>query len=151
MRFRGFCARAISTEISCTDLNEPRHEISNNMAFWNVWAQTSLCSFLSSLELQMMYDHKLDAYRILKRQVKALIRLRVCAGWSESLLVAHTSHVAAQMLVHFFDIEKLLNKTFQLKQTIKNNHRLNIILALSQESDFVALDQQRRRPICSYA
>ena len=28
--------------------------------------------------------------RILKRLAKALIRLRVCAGWSEALLVAHT-------------------------------------------------------------
>ena len=29
--------------------------------------------------------------RIFKRLTKALIRLRVCAGWSESLLVAHTT------------------------------------------------------------
>ena len=28
---------------------------------------------------------------ILKRQAKALIRLRVCAGWSEALMVAHTT------------------------------------------------------------
>ena len=28
---------------------------------------------------------------IFKRQAKALISLRVCAGWSEPLLVAHTT------------------------------------------------------------
>ena len=30
-------------------------------------------------------------HRILKRLAKALIRLHVCAGWSEALLVAHTT------------------------------------------------------------
>ena len=29
--------------------------------------------------------------RILKRLAKALIRLRVCAGWSDALLIAHTT------------------------------------------------------------
>ena len=33
----------------------------------------------------------LTGHRISKRLAKALIRLRVCAGWSESLLVAHTT------------------------------------------------------------
>ena len=33
----------------------------------------------------------LDSYRIFKRLAKALIRLRVCAGCSEALLVAHTT------------------------------------------------------------
>ena len=28
---------------------------------------------------------------IIKRLAKALIRLRICAGWSEPLLVAHTT------------------------------------------------------------
>ena len=30
-------------------------------------------------------------YRIFKQLAKALIRLRVCEGWSELLLVAHTT------------------------------------------------------------
>ena len=30
-------------------------------------------------------------HRIFKRVAKALIRLRVCVGWSETLLVAHTT------------------------------------------------------------
>ena len=31
-----------------------------------------------------------DVHRIFKRLAKALIRLHICAGWSEPLLVAHT-------------------------------------------------------------
>ena len=30
-------------------------------------------------------------YRIFKRLTKSLIRLRICTGWSEALLVAHTT------------------------------------------------------------
>ena len=32
-----------------------------------------------------------NSHRIFKRLAKALIRLRVCADWSEPLLVAHTT------------------------------------------------------------
>ena len=35
------------------------------------------------------WSQKLNNHRVLKRLAKALIRLRVCAGWSEALLVAH--------------------------------------------------------------
>ena len=42
---------------------------------------SKLCS-LSSL---------IDTHIIFKRQAKALIRLRVCAGWSDPLLVARTT------------------------------------------------------------
>ena len=38
----------------------------------------------------MLFGQKLNTHRIFKRLAKALIRLRVCAGWSETLLVAHT-------------------------------------------------------------
>ena len=39
----------------------------------------------------MMFSQKLNSHRILKGQAKALIRLRVWAGWSEPLLAAHTT------------------------------------------------------------
>ena len=39
----------------------------------------------------MLFGQKLYSHRIFKRIAKALIRLRVCAGWSEPLLVAHTT------------------------------------------------------------
>ena len=39
----------------------------------------------------MVFSQKLNSHRIFKRLAKALIRLRVCAGWSEALLVAHTT------------------------------------------------------------
>ena len=38
-----------------------------------------------------MLSQQLYSHGILKRRAKALIRLRVCAGWSEPLLVAHTT------------------------------------------------------------
>ena len=39
----------------------------------------------------MMFSQYLTTQRIVKRQANALIRLCVCAGWSEALLVAHTT------------------------------------------------------------
>ena len=39
----------------------------------------------------MMFRQWPNNHRIFKRQANALISLRVCAGWSESLLVAHTT------------------------------------------------------------
>ena len=46
-----------------------------------------------SLELQMMFSQymELNIHRIFKRLAMALISLRVCAGWSETLLGAHTT------------------------------------------------------------
>ena len=39
----------------------------------------------------MMFGQKLNSPRIFKWLAKALIRLRVCAGWSEPLLVTHNT------------------------------------------------------------
>ena len=39
----------------------------------------------------MVFSQKLNTHIIFKRLAKALIRLRVSAGWSEPLLVAHTT------------------------------------------------------------
>ena len=39
----------------------------------------------------MMFSQKLNTHRIFKQLANALARLRVCAGWSETLLVAHTT------------------------------------------------------------
>ena len=44
-----------------------------------------------ALKLQMMFSQQLTSQRIFKRLAKALIRLRVCAGWSEPLLVKYTT------------------------------------------------------------
>ena len=51
----------------------------------------------------MMFGRKLDTHRIFKWLAKVLIRLPICAGWSEPLLVAHTtffwkSYVVAQII-----------------------------------------------------
>ena len=39
----------------------------------------------------MIFSQLLNSHRIFKRIAKALIRLCICAGWSELLLVAHTT------------------------------------------------------------
>ena len=39
----------------------------------------------------MVFSQWFNDHRILKQLAKALIRLRICAGWSEALLVAHTT------------------------------------------------------------
>ena len=39
----------------------------------------------------MMFCKWLNSHRIFKRQAKALVRLRICAGWSEAMLVTHTT------------------------------------------------------------
>ena len=39
----------------------------------------------------MIFGRWHGSHGVFKRLAKALIRLRVCAGWSEPLLVAHTS------------------------------------------------------------
>ena len=39
----------------------------------------------------MMFGQLLDNHRIVKQLAKTLTSLRVCAGWSEPLLVAHTT------------------------------------------------------------
>ena len=39
----------------------------------------------------MLSGQKLNSHRIFQRLAMALIRLRVCAGWSEPLLIAHTT------------------------------------------------------------
>ena len=44
-----------------------------------------------SLEAPNNVQSVANTHRIFKRLAKALIRLRVCAGWSEPLLVAHTT------------------------------------------------------------
>ena len=49
-------------------------------------------------------------YRIFKRLAKALIKLRVCTGWSEALLVAHTTLLEISCSDSFKDI---IHKHFQ--------------------------------------
>ena len=39
----------------------------------------------------MKFGHYVNIYRIFKQLAKALVSLPVCAGWSEPLLVVHTT------------------------------------------------------------
>ena len=51
------------------------------------------------------------SHTIFQRLAKALTRLRVCAGWSEPILVAHTtlleSHVAAHLIAFMVEQDGL--------------------------------------------
>ena len=51
----------------------------------------SLCSLLISIETRNAVGQQLSSHRIFNRLGKALIGLRICAGRSEPLLVAHTT------------------------------------------------------------
>ena len=67
---------------------EPVHEISKNCGVLTcVDSDEPLQSPFKLRNSKMTFGQ----HRILKRLAKALIRLRVCAGWSEALLVAHTT------------------------------------------------------------
>ena len=45
-----------------------------------------------------------DTHRIFKRLAKALISLSVCAGWSEPLLVAHTTLLEISCHASFLEV-----------------------------------------------
>ena len=57
------------------------------------------CGILTSVDtdepvqppVRMQFGQYLNSHRIFELLAKALIRLRICAGWSEPLLVAHTT------------------------------------------------------------
>ena len=53
----------------------------------------------------MVFSQKLNNHRILKRLAKALIRLRIWAGWSEALLVAHTKLLEISCTGSYIEID----------------------------------------------
>ena len=82
----------------------------------------------------MMFGQSLNSHMILKRLAKALIRLRVCAGWSEPLLVAHTilleiscrgSDVSMSLFEHqcsvvHYNVQSLLANVDQLQMELSH-------------------------------
>ena len=56
--------------------------------FWKLVREKSVKS--QGISLSIVCGNPLN-HRIFKGPAKALIRLRVCTGWSEPLLVAHTT------------------------------------------------------------
>ena len=67
------------------------YHLSHGMRFPTIW-HFDKCRLgrASAASFYMVFIQSLNNHRILKQLTKALIRLRVCAGWSEALLVAHT-------------------------------------------------------------
>ena len=96
--------------------------------FWNfsikefkssdIWATTfdfQQCGMLTSVDLDQPVQpsftlrnskwcsvSSLTVIKIFKPQTKALIRLRIYAGWTEALLVAHTTLLEIHVAAHFY-------------------------------------------------
>ena len=71
---------------------EPRHVTSNNVVFLtSVESDEPVQPPFKFRIFKMMYGRNLNRHRVFKRLAKVLIRLRICAGWSEPMLVAHTT------------------------------------------------------------
>ena len=94
-----FCEICAHSEIICSI-----HIIFFDIYIWAVTCDFQLCGILTSVDsdvpVQPPFKLKtskwcslssFDTHRIFKGLAKALIRLPVCAGWSETLLVAHTT------------------------------------------------------------
>ena len=58
----------------------------------------------------MKCSQKLNSHRIFKQLAKALISLRVCAGWSEPLLVAHTTLLEISCLGSYVEHDMTMSK-----------------------------------------
>ena len=61
---------------------EQRYVIFNNVAFWRVYIRASLCSLLLNSVTPMLFSHLL---------IQATSKGSDQIGWSEALLVAHTT------------------------------------------------------------
>ena len=69
---------------------EARHELSDNDAFDKCRLRRACAVSFLRFKLQMIRK-RLNIPVIFKRLAKARIRLRICAVWSEPLLVAYTT------------------------------------------------------------
>ena len=65
--------------------------ISNNVAFWQLVDSYEPVQLPFKLRNSIWCSVSSLSQRIFKHLAKALISLRVCAGWSEPLLVAHST------------------------------------------------------------
>ena len=59
----------------------------------------------------MVFSQKLYSHRIFKPLAKALIRLRICAGWSEPLLVAHITLLEITCHGSYHECERRVDKS----------------------------------------
>ena len=68
-----------------------------------------------------MFRKELDSHKIFKRLAKALIRLRVCAGWSEALLVAHITLLEISCCGSYIFEEVDFKKSAAIKNNMQNH------------------------------
>ena len=64
-----------------------------------------------------------EAYRMFKRFAKALMRLCVCAGWSEPLLVTHTTYSEIPCRGSFHDLRIFIGRLYVTRLGSKLNGR----------------------------
>ena len=80
----------------------------DNVAFWHESAQTSLCGLLLSLETS-----NANWSIVCKLLAKALIRLRICAGWSKPLVLAYTTLLEISYCGPFIGAKKCITAVCQ--------------------------------------
>ena len=75
----------------------------------------------------MMFGAWLNIHRIFKRQAQALTRLRVFAGWSEPLLVTHSTSSRSLISLSFCsfsgptdEVEKILSENLPFVRNISS-------------------------------
>ena len=67
-----------------------------------------------------MFSQWLNSHRIFKQLAMALIRLRAGAGWSDPLLVAHTTLLEISCRGSYLKLLSLFLQVFKLLQSIKS-------------------------------
>ena len=74
-----------------------------------------------------MFSQQLNTPRKCKRLVKALIRLRVCAGWSEILLIGVVTHTTLEISCcgSFCTVHSLYNTMFEV---LRNGLLVNFVI-----------------------
>ena len=71
--------------------------------------------------LKLRDSKRLNSHRIFKRPAKALIRLCICAGWSEPSLAAHTKLLEISCRGLYVNDPK--NESFEKKKTLTKMRR----------------------------
>jgi hypothetical protein len=98
------CSSCLLTGDLLFELNEPHHDKTNIMRLRPAWVQTSLC-IRAVRPGSMLFANSFSTYYwVCKRTSWILIKLRGCASWSGSMLVANPlcwfSRDAAQIISH---------------------------------------------------
>ena len=111
-----------------------------NMLMWKGKDQTTIYSNFSQIHRGPKKGQTVT--RPFQRLAKALIRLRVCAGWSESLLVAHITLLGilcrGSFVAVFCQRREDARGSWRLAQVVITSWRNVIRIATSRHEDHTA-------------